>query len=135
MRKCVNCGEVQNQFNFSAWVIKVIGSVVYSEDGMIESVSPLVSTTTIAIGKELDGHEVRLKCPNCGFEGMDGHFPQIRTCWLTGKEADRLVEFPEIGEKWVSSTAPFQEFIAAVQNFKLYAEPLTIGELQKLCAD
>lgn len=135
MRKCPGCNQLQHQLNFTAWVLYVLGSVVYNEDGVVESISPLVSKTTIAVGKELDGHEVRLKCPNCGYEGGVDDFPQIHVCWLTGQSADQCVEFDGIGRKWVNANAPFPMILDIATRLHFNNPVLTPEELAKRCAD
>lgn len=111
MRQCPSCNSKLSRVDFMGWVLKVRGSAVFDDDGAVSSFSPLISETTIAVGKELDGLHTTITCPNCGHCAPLSEFPAIRVCWLTGGTGDVEIEFPGIGKKWVSSTCDWQSFV------------------------
>lgn len=113
MRICPNCQSKLSRVDFAGWVLKVRGSATFDDEGTVESFSPLVSETTIAVGKELDGLHTTITCPHCSYTAPLSVFPAIRTCWLTGNVADIEIDVPDVGKKWVSATAEWQRVVDA----------------------
>ena len=94
MYKCPNCQTTFKRFVFEGWVTYARGSAEVDAEGLVKRVGPLLVKQTVAPGKEVDGNEVYIQCPDCKSSLKRESYIVVRSCMLyNDAEAGHLVHF------------------------------------------
>ncbi len=104
MLECPSCRNVTDSVYFDAWIVRAKGHARIDSLGRVTHVSPLRATTTIKVGREIEGYHTRITCQSCGFDGALKDYALVTLCALTGKRADAKLK-TSYGDVPISSDA------------------------------
>lgn len=138
MLLCPNCRKEQK-------VVMIYGALVYGhlsveldDEGNVVSTGAVSPHCVVKQGKELQAKGVTMSCSNCGYSGLVGTFPNLRTCPFTGEEASATVSIGDadfvVADSFVETFALLSADCAFVLNGEFDTARSLSAELSRMFA-